>query len=115
MCQRLNTGESNNFYFGIFICIGPLRLYITVFETLVWNVSEVTCLQGCLGLTPSTNSNSLICMVCVWDHVYNYNEVQLRPNAVMQMLCGFKCVEGLLQVTGMSFIFVFIYGAALKL
>ena len=25
MCQRLNTGESNNFYFGIFICIGPLR------------------------------------------------------------------------------------------
>ena len=24
MCQRLNTGESNNFYFGIFICIGPL-------------------------------------------------------------------------------------------
>ena len=26
MCQRLNTGESNNFYFGIFICIGPLTL-----------------------------------------------------------------------------------------
>ena len=26
MCQRLNTGESNNFYFGIFICIGPLRM-----------------------------------------------------------------------------------------
>ena len=25
MCQRLNTGVSNNFYFGIFICIGPLR------------------------------------------------------------------------------------------
>ena len=25
MCQRLNTGESNNFYFGIFICIGPLN------------------------------------------------------------------------------------------
>ena len=25
MCQRLNTGESNNFYFGVFICIGPLR------------------------------------------------------------------------------------------
>ena len=24
MCQRLNTGESNNFYLGIFICIGPL-------------------------------------------------------------------------------------------
>ena len=24
MCQRLNTGESYNFYFGIFICIGPL-------------------------------------------------------------------------------------------
>ena len=24
MCQRLNTSESNNFYFGIFICIGPL-------------------------------------------------------------------------------------------
>ena len=24
MCQRLNTGERNNFYFGIFICIGPL-------------------------------------------------------------------------------------------
>ena len=24
MCQRLNTGESNNFYFGIFICIGSL-------------------------------------------------------------------------------------------
>ena len=23
MCQRLNTGESSNFYFGIFICIGP--------------------------------------------------------------------------------------------
>ena len=28
MCQRLNTGESNNFYFGIFICIGPLRILI---------------------------------------------------------------------------------------
>ena len=26
MCQRLNTGESNNFYFGIFICIGALTL-----------------------------------------------------------------------------------------
>ena len=25
MCQRLNTGESNNFYVGIFICCGPLR------------------------------------------------------------------------------------------
>ena len=24
MCQRLNTGESKNFYFGIFICSGPL-------------------------------------------------------------------------------------------
>ena len=24
MCQRLNTDESNTFYFGIFICIGPL-------------------------------------------------------------------------------------------
>ena len=27
MCQRLNTGESNNFYFGI--CIGPLT-YLAV-------------------------------------------------------------------------------------
>ena len=26
MCQRLNTGESNNFYFGIFICIRPLSV-----------------------------------------------------------------------------------------
>ena len=26
MCQRLNTGECNNFYFGIFICIGPLNV-----------------------------------------------------------------------------------------
>ena len=26
MCQRLNTGESNNFYFGIFICIEPLKV-----------------------------------------------------------------------------------------
>ena len=25
MCQRLNTGESNNFYFGTLICIGPLN------------------------------------------------------------------------------------------
>ena len=25
MCQRLNTGESDNFYFGIFICIGSLK------------------------------------------------------------------------------------------
>ena len=25
MCQRLNTGESYNFYFGIFICCGPLK------------------------------------------------------------------------------------------
>ena len=27
MYQRLNTctGESNNFYFGIFICCGPLK------------------------------------------------------------------------------------------
>ena len=24
MCQRLNTGESNNFYFGILLYIGPL-------------------------------------------------------------------------------------------
>ena len=30
MCQRLNTGESDNFYFGIFICIGPFIL--TVFH-----------------------------------------------------------------------------------
>ena len=29
MCQRLNAGESNNFYFGIFICIGPLNLPTT--------------------------------------------------------------------------------------
>ena len=27
MCQRLKTGESNNFYFGIFICIGPLIVW----------------------------------------------------------------------------------------
>ena len=26
MCQRRNTGESNNFYFGIFICIGPFNV-----------------------------------------------------------------------------------------
>ena len=26
MCQRLNTGGSYNFYFGIFICCGPLML-----------------------------------------------------------------------------------------
>ena len=26
MCQRLNTGESYNFYFGIFICCGPLMI-----------------------------------------------------------------------------------------
>ena len=26
MCQMLNTCESNNFYFGIFICIGPLMV-----------------------------------------------------------------------------------------
>ena len=31
MCQRLNTGESNNFYFGIFICIGPLKDVINLF------------------------------------------------------------------------------------
>ena len=24
MCPRLDTGESYNFYFGIFICCGPL-------------------------------------------------------------------------------------------
>ena len=24
MCQRLNIGESDNFYFGVFICIRPL-------------------------------------------------------------------------------------------
>ena len=28
MCQRLNTGESYNFYFGIFICCVPLILYV---------------------------------------------------------------------------------------
>ena len=32
MCQRLNTGESNNFYFGIFTCIGPLRKGVVVLE-----------------------------------------------------------------------------------
>ena len=26
MCQRLNTGESNNFYVGIYICIAPLNI-----------------------------------------------------------------------------------------
>ena len=32
MCQRLNTGESNNYYFGIFICIGPLNhKYVLLF------------------------------------------------------------------------------------
>ena len=32
MCQRLNTGESNNFYFGIFICIGPLSSDKGIFD-----------------------------------------------------------------------------------
>ena len=32
MCQRLNTGKSNNFYFGVFICIGPLNhKYVLLF------------------------------------------------------------------------------------
>ena len=32
MCQRLNTGESNNFYFGIFICIGHLNMTCVMFK-----------------------------------------------------------------------------------
>ena len=40
MCLRLYTGESNNFYFGIFICIGPLR---TDFVNAVFvDVSQLT-------------------------------------------------------------------------
>ena len=36
MCQRLNTGESNNFYFGIFIHGGPLsRLGIIGLKLMV--------------------------------------------------------------------------------
>ena len=35
MCQRLNTGESNNFYFGIFICIGPLIEHIYAINSLM--------------------------------------------------------------------------------
>ena len=34
MCQRLNTGESNNFYFGIFICIGPLKGISAEFQVI---------------------------------------------------------------------------------
>ena len=32
MCQRINTGESNNFYFGIFICIGLLSSDKGIFD-----------------------------------------------------------------------------------
>ena len=28
ICQRVNTGESYIFYFGIFICCGPLTGYL---------------------------------------------------------------------------------------
>ena len=36
MCQRLNTGESNNFYLGIFICIGPNIANIAL--GLIWSL-----------------------------------------------------------------------------
>ena len=45
MCQRLNTGESNNFYFDIhiFICIGPLwnKVQPTTVMKLLWDFAYV--------------------------------------------------------------------------
>ena len=69
MCQRLNTGESNNFYFCIFICIWPLNLSILILiifaELLLivlqlhailmvcYSVSRGTC-SWCTSCTSST-------------------------------------------------------------
>ena len=38
MCQRLNTGESYNFYFGIFMYCGPLLP--TYFVIVIWKLSK---------------------------------------------------------------------------
>ena len=35
MCQRPHTCESNNFYFGIFICIGPLKMVTNAYFVTV--------------------------------------------------------------------------------
>ena len=37
---------------------------------------------------------------------------QVQLNALMQLLCGFVCLKGLLQVTTTSFMLVFIFSAA---
>ena len=39
MCQRLNTGESNNFNFGIFICTEPLKNSLLGIEGRIWEIS----------------------------------------------------------------------------
>ena len=41
MCQRLNTGESNNFYFGI--CVGPLSKLSSRSGGIRWGVRSSPC------------------------------------------------------------------------
>ena len=60
--------------------------------------------KGALGLIPSTHSNCLICMFYGREH---------GSTAVLQLLSGFACVKGLLQVTATPFIPVFIFSATL--
>ena len=71
MCQRLNTGESNNFYFGIFICIGPLTLRI-----MNRIVPPESAMHWCIGESFRLYC-SLISTICCVNHV-NFPEGHVK-------------------------------------
>ena len=56
MCQRHNTGESNNFYFGIFISSGPLIIKVDLkkkINTTLYSVVRVSARQRLFYPFPS--------------------------------------------------------------
>ena len=60
MCQRLNTGESNNFYFGIFICNRPLNIALAHKENVRTAVHVCRCVWVCVCVCTSVCLRELV-------------------------------------------------------
>ena len=64
MCQSLNTGESNYFYFGIglFICIGPLTSEPQDFRTCRFPVDLTSRLTYNMAITHGNTTSNFVCI-----------------------------------------------------
>ena len=61
MCQMLNTGESNNFYIGIFKCIGPLTIQLQWKEQRIDRDGRLLCPPTPQGMEPEEEEEKNMC------------------------------------------------------